>query len=184
MPPKRYKIKDIGQVVGGGTPSTSNPGYYGGTIPWLSPKDLSNHNRRYISHGEKNITALGLANSGAKIMPAGTILMSSRAPIGYLAIAANDICTNQGFKSIVPNLDMVDPEYLYYYLRYHIEEIKSLGVGTTFAEISGKLLENYEVELPELTLQRRVSSILSAIDSKIELNQSINDNLGGACFAS
>ena len=181
MPPKKYKIKDIGQVVGGGTPSTSNPEYYGGTIPWLSPKDLSNHIHRYISHGEKNITALGLANSSAKIMPAGTILMSSRAPIGYLAIAANDICTNQGFKSIVPNIDMVDSEYLYYYLKYHIEEIKSLGVGTTFAEISGKLLENYEVELPELILQKRVSSIISAIDSKIELNQTINDNLLNIC---
>lgn len=181
LPPKKYKIKDIGQVVGGGTPSTSNPEYYGGTIPWLSPKDLSNHIHRYISHGEKNITALGLANSSAKIMPAGTILMSSRAPIGYLAIAANDICTNQGFKSIVPNIDMVDSEYLYYYLKYHIEEIKSLGVGTTFAEISGKLLENYEVELPELILQKRVSSIISAIDSKIELNQTINDNLSRQC---
>ena len=180
---KNYKIKEIGQVVGGGTPSTSNHDYYGGTIHWLSPKDLSGYNRRYISHGEKNITELGLANSGAKMMPAGSILMSSRAPIGYLAIAANDVCTNQGFKSIVPDTSIVDSEFLYYYLKYHIEEIKSLGVGTTFAEISGRVLENYEVMLPDLEAQKRISHILSRIDSKIEQNELINDNLGGIICA-
>ena len=110
-------------------------------------------------------------------MPAGSILMSSRAPIGYLAIAANDLCTNQGFKSIVPDTSIVDSEFLYYYLKYHIEEIKGLGVGTTFAEISGRVLENYEVILPDLEAQKRISYMLSRMDSKIEHNQLINDNL-------
>ena len=108
LPSKTFKIKEIGQVIGGGTPSTANSGYYGGDIPWLSPKDLSNYKKRYISHGEKNITKLGLDNSSAKLMPEGTVLLSSRAPIGYIAIAANEICTNQGFKSIIPNIDLVD----------------------------------------------------------------------------
>ena len=177
MPPKSFKISEIGQVVGGGTPPTSITEYYGGNIPWLSPKDLSTHKGRYIKHGERNLSELGLSNSGAKLMPAGTVLLSSRAPIGYLAIAANDICTNQGFKSIIPDKKLVNSEFLYYYLKCHIEEIKDLGSGTTFAEISGKVLENYEVFLPELDVQRQIAHILSQLDDKIELNQIINDNL-------
>ena len=177
MPPKSIKIGEIGQVVGGGTPPTSITEYYGGNIPWLSPKDLSTHKGRYIKRGERNLSELGLFNSGAKLMPAGTVLLSSRAPIGYLAIAANDICTNQGFKSIIPDKKLVNSEFLYYYLKCHIEEIKDLGSGTTFAEISGKVLENYEVFLPELDIQRQIANILSQLDDKIELNQIINDNL-------
>jgi len=177
LPSKTFKIKDIGQVVGGGTPSTANPDYYGGDIPWLSPKDLSGHKKRYINRGEKNITKLGLNNSSAKLMPAGTVLLSSRAPIGYIAIAENEICTNQGFKSIIPDRGKVDSEFLYYSLKNNVEEIKDLGVGTTFAEISGKVLENYEIDLPELDNQKKIVSILSSLDRLIELNQEINANL-------
>lgn len=184
LPSKTFKIKDIGQVVGGGTPSTANPDYYGGDIPWLSPKDLSGHKKRYINRGEKNITELGLNNSSAKLMPAGTVLLSSRAPIGYIAIAENEICTNQGFKSIIPDRGKVDSEFLYYSLKNNVEEIKDLGVGTTFAEISGKVLENYEIDLPELDNQKKIVSILSSLDRLIELNQDINANLGGISFAS
>ena len=184
MPSKTFKIKEIGQVVGGGTPSTTNPDYYGGGIPWLSPKDLSDYKKRYIRCGEKNITKLGLDNSSARLMPAGTVLLSSRAPIGYIAIAANEICTNQGFKSIIPNRDLVDSEFLYYSLKNNVERIKDLGVGTTFAEISGKVLENYEINLPELDNQMKIVSILSSLDGLIELNQEINANLGGVSFAS
>ena len=110
-------------------------------------------------------------------MPPGTVLLSSRAPIGYLAIAANEICTNQGFKSIVPDSKVVNSEYLYYYLKCHIDEIRDLGSGTTFAEISGKTLENYEIILPEISVQCEIASFLSSLDCKIELNQLINDNL-------
>ena len=177
MPYKTFKIKDIGQVVGGGTPSTTNPDYYGENIPWITPKDLSDYKKRYIEHGEKNITKLGLENSSAKLMPAGTVLLSSRAPIGYIAIAANEICTNQGFKSIIPDKNQADSEFLYYTLKNRVEEIKDLGVGTTFAEISGKVLENFEINLPELDDQKKIASILSNLDELIEINQTINDNL-------
>ena len=183
MPSKTFKIKEIGQVVGGGTPSTTNPDYYGGGIPWLSPKDLSDYKKRYIRCGEKNITKLGLDNSSARLMPAGTVLLSSRAPIGYIAIAANEICTNQGFKSIIPNRDLVDSEFLYYSLKNNVERIKDLGVGTTFAEISGKVLENYEINLPELDNQMKIVSILSSLDGLIELNQEINANLHDQIFS-
>ncbi len=181
---KSFKIKEIGRVVGGGTPQTSMPDYYDGNIPWISPKDLSDYNQRYIKRGARNITESGLSNSGARLIPAGSILLSSRAPIGYLAIAANDLCTNQGFRSIVPDEDVVSSEYLYYYLKCHIEELKDLGVGTTFAELSGKTLENYIVNLPPLEVQMRITTILSTIDDMIELNSTINDNLGGIVFAS
>lgn len=184
MPFKLFKIKEIGRVVGGGTPPTSISDYYDGNIPWISPKDLSNYNQRYIKHGSRNVTELGLSNSGAKVIPAGSVLLSSRAPIGYLAIAANNLCTNQGFRSIVPNTDIVSSEYLYYYLKCHVEELKDLGVGTTFAELSGKTLENYTINLPPLEIQMKIASFLSKIDDKIELNCSINDNLGGATSAS
>ena len=181
MPSKSFKIKEIGKVVGGGTPSTTNADYYGGSIPWLSPKDLSSYSKRYIQRGEKNITEQGLSNSSAQLMPPGTVLLSSRAPIGYLAIAANEICTNQGFKSIVPDSKVVNSEYLYYYLKCHIDEIRDLGSGTTFAEISGKTLENYEIILPEISVQCEIASFLSSLDCKIELNQLINDNLLEIC---
>jgi type I restriction enzyme S subunit len=100
-------IDDIGEIVGGGTPPTMKAAYYGGTIPWLSPRDLSGYSKVFISGGGKNITELGLKNSSAKMMPEGTVLFSSRAPIGYVAIAKNEISTNQGFKSIICNKNII-----------------------------------------------------------------------------
>ena len=93
---------EIADVVGGGTPRTNDSeNYEGGTIPWITPADLSGYTAKNISHGERLITAKGLAGSSAKMMPSGTVLFSSRAPVGYVAIAANPVCTNQGFKSFV-----------------------------------------------------------------------------------
>lgn len=100
---KIYKLSEIGTIIGGATPSTSNPHYYGGQIPWITPKDLSTLNGRFIEKGERNITEKGLSSCSAQLLPQGSILFTSRAPIGYVAIAKNPITTNQGFKSIVPN---------------------------------------------------------------------------------
>ena len=96
---KEYKLGEIAEIVGGGTPDTSNKEYWGGNIPWLTPKDLTGYNKIFISSGERFITEEGLDNSSTKLLPQGTVLLSSRAPIGYVAIASNPICTNQGFKS-------------------------------------------------------------------------------------
>ena len=111
---KKYKIKDIGNVVGGATPLTKDPSNYDGDISWITPNDLSHHNEVYISTGERNITPKGLKEIGNSLLPKGTVLFSSRAPIGYVAIAAKELCTNQGFKSVIPNTKIVHPEYLYY----------------------------------------------------------------------
>lgn len=108
------QVCDLGEIVAGGTPSTKHDDYYTKHgIAWITPYDLSNTNDKYIAHGERDITEKGLRNSSAKLMPKGTVLLTSRAPIGYLGIAANELCTNQGFKSIVPN-EKYGSEFIYY----------------------------------------------------------------------
>ena len=174
---KEYRLNEIGTVVGGATPSTMHPEYYDGSIPWITPKDLTNLKDVYISKGERSITEAGYKSASCKIMPRGSVLFSSRAPIGYIAIAANDICTNQGFKSVVPNPDLVESVFLYYSLLYNRERIKALGSGTTFAEISGKVMSNVCIRIPSLQEQRSIASILSSLDSKIENNRKICANL-------
>lgn len=171
------KISEIGKVIGGGTPSTKVDMYYGGDIPWLTPKDLSNYNYVFIDKGERNITKLGLKNSSAKLMPKGTVLFSSRAPIGYVAIAKNDISTNQGFKSIICNKSVVDNEFIYYTLKYYKEAIENIAAGSTFKEVSGKVLKEFKIPLPPLSEQKEISKILFSIDKNIELNHQMNQTL-------
>ena len=174
---KEYKIEEIADVVGGGTPSTKVPQYYGGNIPWLTPKDLTNYTNRFIEKGERNITKEGLSNSSARMVPKNTILLTSRAPIGYMAIAANDVCTNQGFKSIVVNPKKADYNFVYYLLKANMEYIKSYGTGTTFAEISASVVKNLKFNIPDLPTQTAIAEILSSLDDKIELNNKINQEL-------
>lgn len=171
------KISDIGQVIGGGTPSTKEDIYYGGDIPWLTPKDLSNYNQVCIDRGERNITKLGLKNSSAKLMPEGTVLFSSRAPIGYVAIAKNKISTNQGFKSVICNDKFVDNKFVYYTLKYYKEAIENIAAGSTFKEVSGKVLKEFKIPIPPLKEQKEISKILFSIDEKIELNNKMNETL-------
>ena len=175
---KTCTIADLGTVVGGATPSTKKEeNYEGGTIAWITPKDLAGYTGRYIWHGERNITEVGLNSCSAKMMPAHSILFSSRAPIGYVAIAGQDMCTNQGFKSVVPN-DNTDYMFLYYLLKYNKGKIEAMGSGTTFKEVSGSTMKGIEVTIPEsLDEQKKIASILSAIDEKIEKNEAINENL-------
>ena len=172
------KISDIGTVVGGATPSTKKPeNYENGTISWITPKDLSTFSGRYIQHGERNITEAGLRSCSTQLLPKNTVLFSSRAPIGYVAIAANDVCTNQGFKSVIPN-ENTNPLFLYYLLKYNKDMIEGMGSGTTFKEVSGNTMKNIIVSVPtDKKVQERISSILGSIDDKIEENERINNNL-------
>ena len=172
------KISDIGTVVGGATPSTKKPeNYEDGKIAWITPKDLSLFSGRYIERGERNITETGLKSCSTQLLPKNAVLFSSRAPIGYVAIAANELCTNQGFKSVIPN-ENTDPLFLFYLLKYNKEIIERMGSGTTFKEVSGKTMKNIIVKLPtNKKVQEKISSILDVIDDKIEKNQEINNNL-------
>lgn len=164
------RISEIGTVVGGGTPSTKSSDYWGGDIPWISPKDLTDYKSVYISKGENFLTEKGL-KSGTRLLPKNTLLFSSRAPIGYVALAANPICTNQGFKSIVCDEKQVVPLYLYYYMKANLDYIKLFGTGATFPEISGKTMGKIKVEIfKSLDVQHRIASILSTYDSLIENN--------------
>ena len=170
-------LADLGEIVGGATPSTKNADYYGGDIAWITPKDLSVFQGRYIGRGERNITVEGLQNSSARIMPPHSVLFTSRAPIGYVAISKNEVCTNQGFKSIVPNSD-TDDLFLYYLLIYNRERIKNMGSGTTFKEVSGSVMKRIDVVVPSGKLeQQMIANTLSVFDDKIENNTKINHNL-------
>jgi len=166
---KEYKISDIADVIGGGTPSTSNSSYWNGNIPWLTPRDLTGYTKVYISKGERNITVEGLRNSSARLLPKGTVLLTSRAPIGYVAIAKNEITTNQGFKSLVLKEDYADNEFIYYWIKNNIDYLQSIGTGTTFAEISGRVVKDIEISLPPLSEQKSIAAVLSSLDDKIDL---------------
>ena len=143
---------EIADVIGGGTPRTDNPEFFGGKIPWITPADLSGYTSKTISHGARNITQSGLDNSGARMMPTGSVLFSSRAPIGYVAIAANPVSTNQGFKSFVLR-DGIFPDFVYYYLQSARELIVNYASGTTFLEISGK--KAAQIPFPVAPLQEQ-----------------------------
>lgn len=174
---KEYKIDLIAKVIGGGTPKTSRPEFWNGNIPWLTPRDLTGYSKVYIQKGERNITEEGLKGSSAKLLPAGTVLLSSRAPIGYIAIAGNEICTNQGFKSLIVNKDKANNLYIYYWLKSNVEYIKSNGTGTTFSEISGSVLKELDILLPPLTEQKAIAEVLSSLDDKIDLLHRQNKTL-------
>ena len=151
--------------------------YENGDISWITPKDLSAFSGRFIFHGERNITEIGLNSCSTRLLPPNTVLFSSRAPIGYVAIAAKEMCTNQGFKSVIPNTD-TDFMFLYYLLKYNRDNIENMGSGTTFKEVSGNTMKSIKVCVPvDIDEQRRIGAVLSAIDDKIELNTAINENL-------
>lgn len=172
------KISELAEVIGGGTPSTKNEDYYGSEISWITPKDLSGYTNQYISEGERSITKLGLEKSSAKLMPAGSILFSSRAPIGYVAIAAKPLSTNQGFKSLVPNKEKLDSLFGYYLMKFYAPEIERHASGSTFKEVSGTVVKNFEVKVPKsIDTQRKVASILASLDNKIANNKAMNQTL-------
>ena len=174
---KEVRLGDVGKIVGGATPSTRNPQNYGGVIPWITPKDLSINKERFIEFGERNISELGLNSCSAKMLPKGSILFSSRAPIGYVAIAHTSLCTNQGFKSFVPDTDKMDSMFSYYLLKHNSENIANLGSGTTFMEVSGKVMSDFIVNIPDLLTQQEIAGILSSLDAKIETNNKLNEKL-------
>lgn len=165
---KVIKLGDVADIIGGGTPDTKNDSYWGGDVPWLTPKDLSGYGSRHISKGERNISYQGLTNSSAKMLPAGSVLLTSRAPIGYVAIAKTTLCTNQGFKSLVLK-ENADSEFFYYLLKNNVDYIQGMSSGSTFAEISGSQVKALEFKIPPLDVQKRIAGILGALDDRIDV---------------
>ena len=173
---KTFVLRDVASIIGGGTPSTKEATYWDGNIPWLTPKDLSSHTGMYVKRGERSITKAGLDGSSAKIVPPGTVLFTSRAPIGYLAIAEQAISTNQGFKSLVLNTEQ-DNRFFYYLLRFHTPDIEAIATGSTFKEISGSALGSFEVTIPSYGEQTKIADILTTLDDRIELLRETNATL-------
>ncbi len=139
----------LGSITGGSTPSKSKPEYFADKgIAWITPKDLSINKNKFITRGQTDITELGYRNSSAQMMPEGSVLFSSRAPIGYIAIASNDVCTNQGFKSIVPKTE-VGTAYVYYFLKHNLSKIEGMATGSTFKEVSGSIMKNVPAIIPD-----------------------------------
>ena len=174
----KYKISEIGKVVGGGTPSTKHTEYYSKNgLAWITPKDLSDYHKKYIGHGAKDISEEGLKHSSAKLFPINSILISSRTPIGYVAMAGTDLATSQGFKSIIPDTSKVIPEFLYYLMLKSKDRLERIASGSTFKEVSGREMSNFVVDIPELKIQKEIVQKLNPISKEIEKNNEINDKL-------
>ncbi len=162
-------MADIAEVIGGGTPKTNDSSNYeGGNIPWITPADLSGYSGKYIGHGERYITEKGLKNSSARMMPAGTILFSSRAPVGYVAIASNSVCTNQGFKSFVLKESDVLPDYVYWWLKGNKDLAESMASGTTFLELSGAKAKQLPIPIARLNDQKRIVAEIEKQFSRLD----------------
>jgi type I restriction enzyme S subunit len=173
---REYRIGEIADIVGGSTPSTADPSNFNGDIPWLTPKDLSGPHDRYVSRGERNLSRKGLESCSAQLLPAGTVLVTSRAPIGYAAIAKNPIATNQGFRNLIPKPGF-DSEFLYYWVKAHVEELQRHASGSTFQELTGTALAQIRIRVPPLPEQRAIAHILGTLDDKIELNRRMSETL-------
>jgi type I restriction enzyme, S subunit len=162
------KSKEVANIVGGGTPRTDDSrNFQDGEIAWITPADLSGYTEKRIKRGARNITQAGLEGSGARLIPADSVLFSSRAPIGYVAIAANTLSTNQGFKSFVPSAAL-DPDYLYYYLQRARELAIAAASGTTFLEISGKKTAELPIVIAPILEQRRIVGAIEVHFSRLE----------------
>ena len=170
-------ISDLGAVVGGSTPSKAKPEYYAETgIAWITPKDLSVNKSKFISHGENDITELGLKNSSATIMPEGTVLFSSRAPIGYIAVAAGEVTTNQGFKSIVPKPE-IGTAFVYYFLKHNLPIIEGMASGSTFKEVSGSTMKGVPAVIPDADTIARFNDFCSSIFAQQKILEEQNQSL-------
>lgn len=170
------RLDEVADIVGGGTPSTKVDSNFGDDVPWITPKDLSSHSGRYIARGGRSLSRQGFQNSSAQMLPTGTVLVSSRAPIGYVAIAANPLSTNQGFRSLILRDGHV-PEFFYYLIKGNVELLKSHASGTTFKEISGTSLGAIELPIPPKKEQLRIAEVLGVLDRRSEINRDADDTL-------
>ena len=163
---KKTSISKMGDIVSGGTPDTSKQDYWGSDILWTTPTDITSLKTRFIDSTSRTISESGLKNSSASLLPKGSVLVCTRATIGYLAIANESITTNQGFKSIVPNEDF-DSEFIYYLLSFHRHHLVRHACGSTFLELSKKDFAKLKFDAPKLEEQKAISKALAHCDDEI-----------------
>ena len=165
-------LGEVAQVISGATPKSSVDEYWDGDIPWITPADLSKLTTKEVSATSRRITSAGLASCSSRILPERSVLLSSRAPIGHVAINAVPMATNQGFKSLVPDVDLVTPDFLYWWLKTNTAYLQSLGRGATFKEVSKEIVESIEIPTPPLEEQRRIAAVLDKADRLLQLSRS------------
>lgn len=178
------KLKDCCEVVGGATPKRNVASYWDGDIPWITPKDVSNLSEPYIYEAPEYISKAGYKAAATYMLPVGTVLLTSRAPIGNVAIAGIELCTNQGFKSLIPGQNIYN-KYLYHCIKKFVPQLELLGNGATFKEVSKKVVENFEIPLPPFEVQKRIADILDKADGirqKREKAIKLTDNFLRATF--
>ncbi|WP_332396303.1 restriction endonuclease subunit S [Vibrio metschnikovii] len=163
-------VSQFGSVVSGGTPSTENPSYWNGNVDWVTPTDITKLSTRTINKTARTITEQGLKNSSAKLVPAGSLLVCTRATIGEIAISQHEMCTNQGFKNLIPN-KKTNIDFLYYLMCFEKHKLVSKASGSTFLELSKKDFEHIRFVVPQVNEQQKIASVLTAADKEIELLQ-------------
>ena len=152
----------------GGTPDTSNPDYWDGDLPWLTPAEMGNLKSRFVNSTKRNLSHEGLRNCSSKLLPINSIILSTRAPIGYLAINLVEMAFNQGCRALVPSKQILT-DFLYYYLSTKKIELNNLGAGSTFKELTGSILRNLKLAIPNTIEQQRIADCLSSIDELIAI---------------
>jgi type I restriction enzyme S subunit len=157
------RLGDAGEIIGGGTPDTTESSFWGGDINWFTPTEIKS---KFIDKSIRTISVLGLKNSSAKILPKGTLLLTSRATIGDVGIAQNECTTNQGFQSIVVN-EKNNNEYIYHWVVFNKNKLLRKASGSTFIEINKTEISNIQIPLPSLPEQNKIAAFLSSLDSKI-----------------
>lgn len=171
---KTVRLAEVCDVVGGGTPKSTVESFWNGPIAWITPADLSKNPAKHINSTIRTITNSGLESSGAKLLPANSVLLSCRAPIGLVAINSIPIATNQGFKNLVPDATKLDSNFLFWWLKANNAFLNSLGRGATFKEISKSIVQEIRIPLPPIDTQRRISKILDEADGiRVKRQQSL-----------
>jgi len=161
-------IGSLGKIYSGGTPSTSNKKYWDGDIDWVTPTDITKQSSLYINSSLRKITQEGLKNSSAKLVPKGSLLVCTRATIGEMTITSHEMCTNQGFKNIIPN-KKTNIEFVYYLLTYYKHKLFSQASGSTFLELSKTSFESMKFRVPIIAEQQKIATVLTNADKEIEL---------------
>ena len=172
----KYKLSEIMDLIGGGTPKTSNPDYWNGNIPWLSVKDFGN-DYRYVYQTEKHITELGLQNSSTKLLKKGDIIISARGTVGEIATIPYSMAFNQSCYGLRAKKEIINEDFLYYLIKHSVRLLKKNTHGSVFDTITRDTFDGIEADVPSLDIQEKIASILSDFDEKIECNNAINNNL-------
>ena len=171
----KYKLSEIMDLIGGGTPKTSVAEYWDGEIPWLSVKDFNN-DYRYVYKTEKTITEAGLNNSSTKMLKRDDSIISARGTVGEMAMIPFPMAFNQSCYGLRAKTEIVDPTFLYYLIKHNVHILQKNTHGSVFDTITRETFAGIDVEVPEMDTQLRIAGILRDLDDKIELNSNINDN--------